>query len=192
MPAYLYASRCAPAPFCVRLPCLQAMLKECCTICDLVLELIVQFACKLQHELFENEFRWDAVHQQLIQLAPDCKQALGSLLCKDIIGNFLHGQTKAMSSCKVAVQTGHVYTSSLMLFCTGKSYYLLSCQHHTNRFAQLAIHPAQLSCIMWPYSTAAKAPRATARRLKISRQTTSCVQPEYKAPNLSSALADHL
>lgn len=52
---------------------------------------------------------------------------------------------RQMRSCKVAVQTGHVYTSSLMLFCTGKSYYLLSCQLHTNRFAQLAIHPAQLS-----------------------------------------------
>ena len=59
-----------------------------------MLELIIQFAYKLQHELLEDELRRDAVHQQLIHLASDCKQALGSLLSKDVIGNFLQYVSK--------------------------------------------------------------------------------------------------
>ena len=75
--------------------CLQAMLKESCGIRHFVLELIIQFAYKLQHELLEDELRRDAVHQQLIHLASDCKQALGSLLSKDVIGNFLQCLSKS-------------------------------------------------------------------------------------------------
>lgn len=81
--------------------CLQAVLKEGSAICDLVLELIIQLARKLQHELLENEFRGDAVHQQLIHLAPHCKEPLGSLLCQDIICNLLHRQANQKSAlCK--------------------------------------------------------------------------------------------
>ena len=59
---------------------LQPVFKEGSAVCNLVLQLIVKFPDQLQHELLQDELRWNAVHQQLIQLAPHCKQLLWRLL----------------------------------------------------------------------------------------------------------------
>ena len=68
---------------------LQSVLEEGSTVCNLMLELIIQLSDQLQHELLENQFRWDAVYQQLVQFAPHCKQSLWRLLCQDFICNLL-------------------------------------------------------------------------------------------------------